>query len=261
MNRREDDFEDLRSYNDYLEEVENLTFNLIYKIDVAETKRKLAEYAEHHKAEITRNAELESAGKQSFQALQAAQSEQARLRREAARREYEEERRELEQGRKEMIDKLARGEGDADKIARDAQRVRLKQSSARRANEQRLREKQSAMLDAQSSSFVIKGLKAPRRPASPVKPYSPFGGWNNPPNYYILQESYPAPHLDAAKKDARMLAGGYDIKDYYRRGLTEAFSGLAVFVEEEIGERERRKEEGTVAARDAATGSDADGFD
>lgn len=260
MNRREDEFENLRAYNDYLEQVEALTFNLIYKIDVAETKKKLVECQEQNKAEIAQNAELESARTQSFQALQAAQSEQARRRREAARLEYEEERKELAEGRRNIIDKLAKGVGNADKIARDGERVILKKSSARRSEQQRLQDKQSALLDAQSSTFAIQGLKAPPRPHSPVKPYSPFGGLNNPPEYYVLQENYPAPYLDAAKKDTRILAGGYDLKDYYRRGLAEAFAGLAVFVEEEIGEREKRKEEGTVAARDAVAHGEEDVF-
>ena len=153
------------------------------------------------------------------------------------------------------------GDGDAEEIARDGEKVILKKSSARRSQQQRLQEKQNALIDAQSSKFVIHGLKAAPRPPSPVKPYSPFGGLNNPPEYYVLQESYPATHLDAVKKDTRMLAGGYDVKDYYRRGLAEAFAGLAVFVEEEIGEREKMKEEATVMAKQAVSESGEDVFE
>lgn len=52
MNKREDDFETLRDYNDYLEQVEDITWNLILKIDVEETEHRLRRWEEHQAAQL-----------------------------------------------------------------------------------------------------------------------------------------------------------------------------------------------------------------
>ena len=41
FNKQEEDFETLREFNDYLEMVEDIIFNLCNGIDVAETERKV----------------------------------------------------------------------------------------------------------------------------------------------------------------------------------------------------------------------------
>ncbi|KAH8505060.1 hypothetical protein H0E87_012345 [Populus deltoides] len=48
FNKREDDFPSLREYNDYLEEVEDMIFNLVAGDDVAATEVKIAEYQEEN---------------------------------------------------------------------------------------------------------------------------------------------------------------------------------------------------------------------
>ncbi|KAG6537283.1 uncharacterized protein LOC122032566 [Zingiber officinale] len=51
-NKREEDFPSLRKYNDYLEEVEDMTFNLIDGIDVAAIEAKIAKYQEENAEQI-----------------------------------------------------------------------------------------------------------------------------------------------------------------------------------------------------------------
>ncbi|PIA33243.1 hypothetical protein AQUCO_04200181v1 [Aquilegia coerulea] len=52
FNKREDDFPSLRDYNDYLEEVEDMTFNLIEGIDVATIEAKIAKYQAENAEQI-----------------------------------------------------------------------------------------------------------------------------------------------------------------------------------------------------------------
>ncbi|XP_042504033.1 uncharacterized protein LOC122081121 isoform X2 [Macadamia integrifolia] len=52
FNKREDDFPSLREYNDYLEEVEDMTFNLIEGIDVPVIEVKIAKYQEENAEQI-----------------------------------------------------------------------------------------------------------------------------------------------------------------------------------------------------------------
>jgi CDK-activating kinase assembly factor MAT1 len=56
MNKKEDDFETLKDYNDYLEQVEEITWNLILKIDVEASESRLRRWEEHQKAELNPNA-------------------------------------------------------------------------------------------------------------------------------------------------------------------------------------------------------------
>jgi CDK-activating kinase assembly factor MAT1 len=52
MNKTEDDFETLRDYNDYLEQVEEITWNLILNVDVDATWDKLRRFEAQQKAEL-----------------------------------------------------------------------------------------------------------------------------------------------------------------------------------------------------------------
>lgn len=47
-NKRQDDFPSLRAYNDYLEDVEDIIFNLIEGVDVAATEEKLMKYQDEN---------------------------------------------------------------------------------------------------------------------------------------------------------------------------------------------------------------------
>ncbi|KAL2040223.1 hypothetical protein N7G274_007126 [Stereocaulon virgatum] len=239
FNRRESEFQTLRDYNNYLEEVETLTFNLLYNIDVAITEAKLASYAKQNAADIANNKALSAQESASTEARMAAQKEQARLRREAARIEEEEERREREEGRREIIEKIAHSTDDPDKIVREGQKVVLKKSTARRNAADRLRAQDAASVDnASAPLFQIAGLRPITQPQL-EQVYDPFGGYVVKPSYFELQPSYAHPWLEKAKTDPQILAGGYDVGEYCARTMMEACAGLGVFVEEEVARRER----------------------
>ncbi|KAF5445665.1 hypothetical protein F2P56_034703 [Juglans regia] len=55
FNKREEDFPSLREYNDYLEEVEDMTFNLIEGFDVPAIEEKIARYQEENAEQIMIN--------------------------------------------------------------------------------------------------------------------------------------------------------------------------------------------------------------
>ena len=248
FNRREEDFETLRDYNDYLNDVEDITFNLIHNIDVESTRAKLNEYRAANEALILQNQELDREDLQDQEARRAAEQDQARLRREAAWREDEEGRRELQEARHDVITKLASGDGDAIQIAREGHRTMLKKSK------NRLDLERSQTPDsANGGTFTIRGLKKRER-VEPEKPYDPFGGLSFESEYYKLQDEYDWDELKKAKTDMRYLAGGYDIHEFYARALCDAFSGLGVFVSDEMAENEKVANStiGTAGAVDAA---------
>ncbi|KAI5211987.1 CDK-activating kinase assembly factor [Aureobasidium subglaciale] len=239
FNRREDDFDSLLDYNNYLNEVEDITFNLIYKVDVEETEKKISVYADQNAKAINTNAALASQESYDYSALQAAEREQARLRREASRREEEEERRARAEGRQDIIDRLATGSGDADTIAQES-RVTLKKRLDKKqaADRQKQLQAAAAAKDATngSSGIVIKGLKTRKAPG-PEAPFDVYGGLQFKNNYHIVQDHYEWDWLNEIDTQVAILAGGYSKHEFHSRALCEAFSGLGVIIGEEKAEQ------------------------
>ena len=54
-NKKEEDFESLRDYDDYLEEIETIIYNLANNIDVLETNKKIEQYKRENKDQILKN--------------------------------------------------------------------------------------------------------------------------------------------------------------------------------------------------------------
>ena len=55
FNKKEEDFDDLAEYNDYLEMVEDIVFNLANGVDTLATNKRIAEYKERNKEFINKN--------------------------------------------------------------------------------------------------------------------------------------------------------------------------------------------------------------
>ncbi|PYH47298.1 TFIIH/NER complex subunit TFB3 [Aspergillus saccharolyticus JOP 1030-1] len=256
LNRREEEFDSKRAWDDFLEQREEIIANLVHGTDVAKTEGDLQRYASENMRSIRANQAREAQEASSFKEQQTHEQELARLRREAAKQEYENERRELQASREDVLTRLAAGRpGDAAAIAREGKKVLLKKSSARRSEEDRIRQKQAALrnsdarkagqagtaadkADAAGDSGLIKGLKKIVTP-EPEKPYDPFGGIiPNKRDYYTLRDYYPSSYLDPLRQDTRMQAGGYDLQEYYSRTLMEAFAGLGCFIDEEVAQRD-----------------------
>jgi len=55
FNKQEEDFESLREYNDYLEMVEDIIFNLTNNLEILETNKKIQQYKDDNKDNIMKN--------------------------------------------------------------------------------------------------------------------------------------------------------------------------------------------------------------
>ncbi|WPH02647.1 rna polymerase ii transcription factor b subunit 3 [Acrodontium crateriforme] len=226
FNRREDEFETLRAYNDYLNDVEDITFNLINNIDLEETNKRFDAYQKAHEKEIIENAQRAQQETQSFAAMQKAERQLAKQRREAARREEEEEKREMEETRRDMLNRLASGQ-DADLVARQGQQVQLKKRMDRQAAAERQRQLQAAS----SGIMLIKGLKSKQK-VEPEAPIDPFGGVTFGMQYFTLQDDYIWEGVQDPKTNVQFGAGGYNVNEFTTRALCDAFAGLGVFVDD-----------------------------
>lgn len=189
LNKTENDFETLRDYNDYLEIVEEITWNLILKIDVEATERKLRLYEQAQKAE-----------------------------RNIAHRNV--------------------NQPDPSLPSDTAQVVLKKGGSQRKAVASNAPSNNASAADKNETDIGLhfRGLKK-YVPPEPEKPLDPYDGFNIEPQYYVLQDDYDVDWLTNPKHDPAVMAGGYDMKDFYSMALCEAFSGFGVFIEDEIDTR------------------------
>ncbi|KIK98828.1 hypothetical protein PAXRUDRAFT_823437 [Paxillus rubicundulus Ve08.2h10] len=218
FNKRRDDFLDLRSYNDYLEEVEDITFNLINEIDVSETEAKIEKYRRENASLIELNLRREE---QSAQALRE-QEEQDRLDREQrameARKEAELEREEKEKDRREIIDRLETSTKDAAKVIAKSRVEANKRLSARSA----------ATTMAKSSAQLLRS-RAAQSTTVPDVPHIPLqDNWYAYEDMYTLRDNYDDMYSEAVRQDREgiMRAGGYRVSEAWERAVRSAVTAL-----------------------------------
>lgn len=237
FNRRQDEFETLLDWNNYLEEVESLVFDLVEgSVDVRRgAEERLRKYKEGNERDIEENRRAGVEEVEAERTRERNEREALRERRLLAVKEEQDGKAELASERRSVLERLANSNEDPEMIKKQAQKVILKKSSARRA----LQEPAPLLKheDGLGGGLSFRGLKQ-KKVVEKEKPYDPFGGIDYTPSRYVLQKEYNHEPLYHAKNDVRHMTGGYSLKEYYSRTLFEAFSGLGVFIDDEVGGRD-----------------------
>ncbi|KAK0733529.1 CDK-activating kinase assembly factor MAT1-domain-containing protein [Lasiosphaeria miniovina] len=256
FNRVEDDFETLRDYNNYLQMVEDLTFDLVSGTDARrhDAEATLQQWEASHKAEIERNRKAGRDADEMTRRRVNAEREAARQRRVDALREAEDEKVERARSREAELDSLAQGAAPG---GGDGQRVQLKRPGPAAGSSLA-----SASFSSASGALAdvgrlsIRGLKEKRKPAAAEGPYDPFGGMDFVPSRYRVREGLDHPWLNKYRLDRSYATGGYTFNEYTHRAMFEAFAGLGVFVddEKEVGIGLSAREVATIGAGIAAVG-------
>lgn len=164
FNRRQDDFETLFDYNNYLEEVENLTFDLVNGTseEKAKAEDKIRAYKNQNMEDIEENRRTGIEEAEMEKRREAAYKEAMRQRRIAAARQEEEEKMDVQKSKMDILERMATSNESATKIAQQANKVILKKSSARRnMAEAQMMKRESGVGGggALDSSFAIRGLR------------------------------------------------------------------------------------------------------
>ncbi|KAI8255438.1 RNA polymerase II transcription factor B subunit 3 [Colletotrichum sp. SAR 10_98] len=254
LNKVEDDFETLADYNGYLEWVETLTFDIISGTDAEKkaAEARLIEWEQAHRAEIERNRRLAKESEAERVARFEAEKDEARRRRAEAMEEDKAEKKKEQRMREEMLDGLA--SGDVGEAKQTLNRILLK-----KRGQGRMAAAASSLADATGSSapgLSIRGLKKEKkRVVEENKPYDPFGGLRLDMERYALGplDEYRNPWVDDARKKDEIVVGGYSAEEYLGRAMFEAFSGLAVFIDDEKGPEKVATAEAAAAAATGVT--------
>lgn len=162
FNRREDDFLNLKAYNDYLEEVEEITFNLIHEIDLPRTNAKLEQYQAAHRSAIASGANLsqQESDKQARMDEDARSAKKARA--ERLRQEEEREREERDRERQEIMRELEKG-GDPDSVIEKQRQRRQEREERLRLQEQEARRREREQAQSAANAATGSGDTADRR--------------------------------------------------------------------------------------------------
>ncbi|KAI1819169.1 CDK-activating kinase assembly factor MAT1-domain-containing protein [Xylaria intraflava] len=252
-NNVEDDFETLRDYNNYLQDVEDLTFDLISGGDEERSaaEKKLLHREQEFRDEIERNKRRGREAEISRQKRDAAAAEAARQRRLDEQREEVRARMEEATINAEVMSALAQGEsGSAAEI--QARIVAQKRARVAAISETHF----PSLMEPSSNTLSIRGLRVKKMSEEEEdlsKPYDPYSGLKPAlmPTRYELHDEYPCPWLDRARTKDDHRVPGYSPTEYITRAMFDAFAGLGVNIADEKTEIITRGP-GTAIAAEAA---------
>lgn len=223
FNKRQEDFDTLQEYNNYLERVEDIIFNLVNGIDVEKTEAELRAYEAENKNSIMANI---LRVKQEEEQIMELEKLEAERRRQNAQLEYQmnqEEKEIRKQAEKDTLRELAQGNEDAAAIV---ERVNRKVEEKTRAARQELEEKVRR-------SMLAPRISALRREEGSGTPFTPFNGDRQKEYLFTVQDDYYDPFFNDIKEDSQYLASGFNLRDVYKHSLVQAFFGLGCNVQVE----------------------------
>ncbi|WVR08880.1 CDK-activating kinase assembly factor MAT1 [Kwoniella sp. DSM 27419] len=228
FNKRRDDFDSDREYDNYLEEVEDLTFNLLNDIDLEQTEARIAAFTKQNATIIAANQE-----KTALEAMSQAEREEVeRKAREERMRMVEEseriEREEEERVKREVMETLARG---------DTQRARTIELAARSAKQARAEAlfkfvPPSLLSTADNDADEVHTPLSPSYagPFVPI-PYSApedaaYNGW------YELQDGYMDGRAGVTfvreNKEGKVRGGGWDLGLFWEMEIRSAVESVGI---------------------------------
>lgn len=229
-NKTESDFDSLKEYNEYLEHVETLVFNLINGIDVRATEQEIERYEQDHKIDIL---EINMRESQKTSDLEKYQEAMERMKQEKLKIQHQMELEDLEYQRQQkqtLLDRLSSSNIDSDEIiaqnnTRVTKRLSMRKQQLQKITDQLEKQFENTNPLAQQAKALAADM--------PKTPFTPFKGDRDLTAYYTLDSAYNEPHLAKLAKDKEYLAGGWRLEAVYERALDQAFMGLGCFVERE----------------------------
>lgn len=225
-NKREEDFATLREYNDYLEEIETVIYNLANNIDVAETSKKIEQYKKDNKEQIVKSKSKLGRSEYELEEMLELEKQRDEERRvELAREEAEAKKKKIRE-KEALIDELMFSEGNAKNIVKSF--ATAIQSSKKESSSK------SAGRATQFSTGIKFGnqanpnyLPVPKIEEGPLYTYTPIRQqMDGPtaPNWRELQSRGYVANIRNESQGEK--AGGFKAYVSCLRALQEAMAGL-----------------------------------
>ncbi|XP_028398722.1 CDK-activating kinase assembly factor MAT1-like isoform X2 [Dendronephthya gigantea] len=218
-NKREDDFshepDPLRSYNDYLEELETIVWNLANNVELEETNRKIEQYKKENEILIKKNAVKNSRDEEFVKSQIEAEGRESEERRAHFASALKEEEQSKLKEKEALLDDLISSSKSVDEIVASHKQV-----------------KKPSLFFKAAESHVFKLNKEEHVPlvfkeTAPCYVYKPLEFENfgpQPPVAAVLRSKGYLSNIRSAQVLER--AGGYSEEIACERALQEAFSAL-----------------------------------
>ncbi|KAG7086680.1 hypothetical protein E1B28_002618 [Marasmius oreades] len=242
FNKRREDFDDLRSYNDYLEEVEDIAFNLINNINVQETEARVATYKAANAALTALNLQREEAYALALKEQEELDRKEREARAAQLAHEQQLEREEKEREQREIIDKLETSQKDARQVVAKSRANAAKRLAAVSGSGK------PSGLAAVGFGFgadyakLLKTRTTGKKASNsvPDEPHIPLQDeWYAYDDLFVFKDGYDDVVSEAVRKDREgiMRAGGYMVEEAWQRALRSAVAGLDISPLEGLTER------------------------
>ena len=245
-NKTEEDFPNLKEYNQYLEHIEDIVFKLNNGIDVEQTERELAQYEQDHRIEIIEKNMRES---QKNADLLKYQDAMERLKQEKLKIQKRMEMEDLEFSKtqqQDLLDRMANSSMTSEELIKQQQNQLTKRNSQRKRQLQQINNQLEQQFN--QSNPLARG-KSEDEEAKMV-PFTPFQGDRElHKKYHMLRipqtidelmdiensskGSYHDPYIFGLAKNKEYLGAGWRISNVFERALDEAFMGLGCNIESE----------------------------
>jgi len=226
-NKREEDFASLAEYNDYLEEIEDIVYNLCNNIDIIETNKRIEAYKRDNREVIQRNKTRVGRDEYALEEMLELEKVQEEARRKELEELENEHKKKKARDKQALIEELMYSGKDAAQIVTEF---------AEKAEKQREEEKQlPPPKPANEFSTGIKFgqtadpslLPVPKSEEGPLFVYEPLVPFSEgpamPPTNEIVSRGYIA-HIRAETPQEN--AGGFTSALACERALQEALQGL-----------------------------------
>lgn len=116
FNKKEEDFSTLREYNDYLEEIETIIYNLANNIDIIETNKKIEQYKKDNKEQIARSkSKLNRSEYELEEMIELEKQKEEERKKELVKEEIETKKKKI-RDKQALLDELTLSDADANNI-------------------------------------------------------------------------------------------------------------------------------------------------
>ncbi|CAI8508195.1 unnamed protein product [Pichia kudriavzevii] len=230
-NKKEDDFQTSVMYDQYLEEIEEIVYNLLHRVDIERTEERLKQYSIENKQSIELNNAQREQEYEKFIKIQKLERQHKSERRRLTSEIAEEEKKLKDLEKQQILDQLQNAASDKDPqlILEQIRANMLEKTNRLRDQLQKLNEKFDALKDAVRNN--LNPDENMNKNKSKI-PFTPFNG-DRLVNLPFKVSEYKDPFHESIVSDVEYTAAGYNIQDFYIRSLNEAFTGLECFVEVE----------------------------
>lgn len=226
FNKKEDDFAGLKEYNDYLEMIETIIFNLANNVDVEETRRMIETYKRDNKEQISKGKPKMSKDEEYLEMLIEQEKHDSEVRRQMMDEETKREKNTKRKNKEALIDELM----FSDRSAKDI--IAVHQLDQERQNEKE--EGLPQQPATQFSTGIRLGAQSSFLPVpeenKEIYRYSPVHLFVDGPELMEDDNLSSLGYLSnvRATTDSEK-AGGFDTRYSCRRALQDAFCGLFYF--------------------------------